>query len=140
MNIYLEFVSNHTLLFIAFAIVLFLILQTYLQGFTRKFSMLSAAEATTLINRQEPVIIDVRNETEFKEGHIANAIHISLTELKQNSDKIKKYAGKPLLFYCKSGTRSDEACKLLSKLGIANLHCLTGGVLSWQEENMPLSK
>ena len=140
MDTYLDFISNHSMLFIAFVIVLILLMQTYFQGLTRKFSMLNTAEATTLINRQEPVVIDVRSENEFKEGHIANAIHIPLADLKDNADKLTKHAGKPLLLYCKSGPRSDEACKILSKQGLTDLHCLNGGVLSWQEENMPLTK
>lgn len=138
MEIYSEFITNHSTLFIALLIIVVFLVQTIFTDATRKYNMVSAPEATNLINREEAVVIDVRNQNEFKAGHIAGAINIPLTDIKQGSDKLKKYEGKPLLIYCKASTESGEACKLLSKEGKKNLHCLKGGVQSWQDASMPL--
>ena len=140
MDIYMEFVGNHSLLFIALVVIIVLLLQTVFSDLTRRYKLLTVPEAIDLINRDEAVVIDTRNEAEFKTGHLGDAILIPLPDIKDSLDKLKKYDGKPLLFYCKSGARSDEACKTLSKLGLSNIFALSGGIQAWQEANMPLVK
>lgn len=140
MDIYFEFVSNHSLLFVALVIIIVLILQTIFADATRKFKLVSAPEAISLINRENAVVIDTRNQGEFNSGHISDAILIPLPDIKDNTEKLKKYEGRPLLFYCKSGARSDEACKILSKEGFTQVFALGGGIQSWQDANMPLVK
>lgn len=140
MDIYFEFVSNHSLLFVGLLLVIVLLLQTVFSDVTRKFKLISPPEAISLINREDAVIIDTRNKAEFKAGHISDAILIPFPEIKDSADKLNKYEGRPLLFYCKTGTRSDEACKVLSKQGFDKLYALSGGIQSWEDSNMPLVK
>ncbi|MEW4983773.1 MAG: rhodanese-like domain-containing protein [Cycloclasticus sp.] len=140
MDIYFEFVSNHSLLFVGLLLVIVLLLQTVFSDVTRKFKLISPPEAISLINREDAVIIDTRNKAEFKAGHISDAILIPFPEIKDSADKLNKYEGRPLLFYCKTGTRSDEACKILSKQGFDKLYALSGGIQSWEDSNMPLVK
>ncbi|ORU92234.1 MAG: sulfurtransferase [Cycloclasticus sp. symbiont of Bathymodiolus heckerae] len=140
MNIYFEFISNHSILFIGLFIVIILLIQTIFSDITRKYKLISPPEAIGLINREDAVIIDTRNKSEFKSGHISDAILIPLPDIKDSADKLKKYDGRPLLFYCKSGMRSDEACKILSKQGFTDLYALSGGVQSWEDAKMPLVK
>ncbi|MEH6502734.1 MAG: rhodanese-like domain-containing protein [Cycloclasticus sp.] len=140
MDIYFEFVSNHSLLFIALVVIVIFLVQSLFSDLTRKYKLVTVAEAIDLINREEAVIVDTRNQAEFDSGHITDAILIPLPEIKESDEKLKKYEGKPLLFYCKTGARSDEACKILNKQGINNIYALNGGVQSWQEADMPLVK
>lgn len=140
MDIYLEFVSNHSLLFVALLVVIILLLQNIFGDLTRKYKLISPPEAISLINREDAVVIDTRNQAEFNAGHISDAILIPLPELKENPEQLKKYEGKPLIFYCKSGLRSNEACKALSKLDIDNIYALNGGIQSWEDASMPLIK
>lgn len=58
------------------------------------------------------VIIDVRTEQEWNEGHLPNAIHIPLNDLKDHIEEIEVIK-KPVIAYCKSGGRSARATKLL---------------------------
>jgi rhodanese-related sulfurtransferase len=58
------------------------------------------------------VIIDVRTKQEWEECHINGAIHIPLSDLKNNIEEIKKI-NKPIIAHCKSGVRSARATKLL---------------------------
>ena len=140
MDIYIEFISNNSLLFIALLIIIIMLLQTFFSDATRKYKLITAPEAIGLINREDAVVIDTRAENEFKAGHISDAIHIALPDIKEQSEKLKKYGEKPLLFYCKSGARSDEACKLLSKQGFTNVYGLSGGIQAWLDASMPLVK
>lgn len=140
MNIYIEFVSNNSLLFVGLMIIVILLLQTLFADATRKYKLISAVEAIHLINRENAVIIDTRNQTEFNSGHISDAILIPLPDIKDSTDTFNKYEGRPLLFYCKSGSRSDEACRALNKQGLKNVFALRGGIQAWQEASMPLVK
>ena len=138
MDIYFEFVSNHSLLFVGLLLVIVLLLQTVFSDVTRKFKLISPPEAISLINREDAVVIDTRNKAEFKAGHIADAILIPFPEIKDSADKLNKYEGRPLIFYCKTGMRSDEACKVLSKQGFDNIYALSGGIQAWEDANIPL--
>ncbi|AFT66075.1 MAG: rhodanese-related sulfurtransferase [Cycloclasticus pugetii] len=140
MDIYLEFISNHSLLFIALLFVIILLLQSFFSDITRKYKLISPSEAINLINREDAVVIDTRTKDEFKSGHISGAVLMPISEIKDNADALNKYEERPLILYCKSGTRSDEACKTLSKLGRTNVHALSGGIQAWEAASMPLVK
>lgn len=140
MDIYIEFISNNMMLFIPLVIIIVLLVQTIFSDATRKYERISPPQVVKLINREDAVLIDTRNDSEFKSGHIAGAISIPLPDIKANSSKLNKYEGKPLVFYCKTDTRSDEACDFLSKEGFTNIFTLSGGIHSWQEASMPLVK
>jgi len=140
MDTYIEFISNHSLLFIALVIIIILLLQTVFNDVTRKFKLISPALAVSLINGEEAVVIDARNKNEFDKGHLSGAILIPLPDIKEHPEKLKKYEGSSLVIYCQSGARSSEACQHLSKQGFEKLFNLDGGILAWQEANLPLEK
>ena len=83
--------------------------------------------------RDDFTIVDVRTPSEFREGHIPNAINvpnenIGNTELRQLPDKDRK-----LLVYCRSGRRSKEAAEKLAKLGYTKVMEF-GGIIDWDGE------
>ncbi|MGC6429681.1 MAG: rhodanese-like domain-containing protein [Jejuia sp.] len=62
--------------------------------------------------KQDAIILDVRTKREWNEAHIPNAIHVPLSDLKDNIEALKKL-DKPFIVHCKSGVRSAKAAKLL---------------------------
>ena len=140
MDIYIEFISNHGLLFIALLVIIILLLQTVFNDMTRKFKLISPALAVSLINSEEAVVMDARNKNEFDSGHLSGAILIALPDIKAHPEKLEKYSDKSLIIYCQTGARSNEACQHLSKQGFENLFNLEGGIVAWQEANLPLEK
>lgn len=76
-----------------------------------------------------PILIDVREPHEYKQGYIPGAINIPLSQLKSRTGEIPK--DKDLLLYCRSGMRSKQAGRVLSKQGFASMAHLKGGILSW---------
>jgi len=140
MDIYIEFISNHSLLFVALLIIIVLLLQALFSDFTRKFKLISPVHAVSLINSEEAVVIDARNKGEFDKGHLSGAILIPLPDIKEHPEKLDKYKDKSLVIYCQSGARSSEACQHLSKQGFDNVFNLDGGILAWQDANLPLEK
>lgn len=98
------------------------------------------AEATLLINRQDALVIDVREPDEFAAGHLPEARNIPVGKLADRVNEIEKYKDKPVILCCASGVRSGKACDELKKLGFASLHSLSGGIDSWRQAGLPIKK
>ena len=80
----------------------------------------------------EVILIDVREPEEYALGYIQSAILIPLMEI--SLEKIPA-SNKPIVIYCRSGMRSQEACKiLLQQNPNLELYNLEGGILSYQRE------
>ncbi len=134
----LEFVGNHWILSSGLFIVSLLLIQDLLDTFTRKYKTVSPTKAVALINQEGSVIIDVREPEEFAKGHIEAARHIPLGRLQEKLFELEPYKANPILVYCQQGTRSKEASKRLAKEGFTQVHYLEGGILTWQDQKLPL--
>jgi rhodanese-related sulfurtransferase len=130
-----EFVINHWLLVTAFCAVLGLLIANLLSG----ASGVSAQQAVTIINRAEAVVVDVRSAGEFAKAHIIGAINIPQGELEQAPARLRRYQGKPLLVYCASGSTSAAAVRKLRQLGVAEVQSISGGLVAWRQENLPVT-
>ena len=96
---------------------------------------ISIDESKKLINDGEvTLILDVRNEDEFAEGHLKNAIQIPVKELKENLSDIEKFKDELVLVYCRSGKRSAEAVDILKENGFKNLVHMKDGYLNGMEK------
>ena len=101
---------------------------------------LSPADAVTLINRSNAIVLDVRDDSEFAGGHIAEALHIPLSSLNDRLAELKKYKNKPILVNCQRGMRSAKACTILHKAEFTQVHNLDGGLLAWVAAKLPVVK
>ena len=81
------------------------------------------------MKKQGAVIIDVRSEQEFKEGHIEGAISIPEYEIENRIKNEIPYLDQTIVVYCGTGHRSKRAQKLLEKIGYNNVYNLENG---WQ--------
>lgn len=97
------------------------------------------AEALQLINRQDALVLDVRTDKEYQEGHILNAMHAPLGVLSSHLSQLAPYKQTPIVVVCRSGARSGQAVGVLAKAGFEQLHNLAGGIMAWQSANMPLT-
>ncbi len=96
--------------------------------------------ALQLINHKNALVLDVREDEEFKAGHILSSMHIPLGKLGERANELEKYREQPIVMVCRSGVRSGSACGLLGKLGFAQVYTLAGGIMAWQKANLPLEK
>ena len=96
--------------------------------------------ALQLINHKNAIVLDVREEKEFKAGHLLNAKLIPLGKLKERIGELEKYKDKHVLVVCRSGNRSGMACATMNKLGFTQAYNLAGGVLAWQKAKLPMQK
>lgn len=76
------------------------------------------------------VILDVRRDDEYKEGHLPTAISIPLDQLKE---KVTFAKDRILYVYCRSGQRSMTACRILKEAGYENVYNV-GGIIYWPYE------
>ena len=100
---------------------------------------LTPAEATLMMNREDALVLDVRETGEWGSGHITGARHITLAQLDKRLSELDKFKGKPIIVVCATGNRSSSACGQLRKHGFDKVYSLGGGVSSWIEANLPLT-
>ncbi len=99
----------------------------------------SAQEATLLINREDAIVVDVRDSGEYGAGHILGAKSVPMKDLESSPD-IAKRKDRPLIVYCESGQRSSQAAAALRKAGFAKVFNLTGGLAAWRQAGLPTEK
>ena len=98
-----EFFSNNPLLCMAFLAILGGIAWTFLQGSARGVRKLSPSDVTRLINHEDAIVLDVRSDGEFRQGHIVNAMNIPDSQLADRIDKLNKYRSRPIIATCRTG-------------------------------------
>jgi rhodanese-related sulfurtransferase len=81
-------------------------------------------------------VIDVREAYEREAGHIADTRHIALVELSSAAGTIERE--RPVVFYCRLGSRSDMAAQAFRASGFA-AYSMRGGMQRWAQEGRPLS-
>ena len=101
---------------------------------------LSATEAVLLLNRDKPLVLDVRDAAEFAAGHIQGAKNIPVAELANRLKEIEKFKDKPVLVHCQKGMRAKSACNTLKAQQFSKLNNLQGGLDTWIEAKLPVVK
>lgn len=87
------------------------------------------------------VLLDVRTEEEFKEGHLEGAMQYDYYETEsfksylEGLDKSKTY-----MIYCRSGGRSGTTLDMMAQMGFDKVYNLDGGINAWKAAAMPVSK
>lgn len=99
-----------------------------------------AFEATTLINRRNAVVVDVRETQEYEGGRIPNALHLPGSQLASRGQELKKLTARPVIAYCERGMRSRSAAGALSKAGFGEVYTLRGGLRAWIDAGLPTEK
>ncbi|TDT43489.1 rhodanese-related sulfurtransferase [Halospina denitrificans] len=132
----IEFVTNHWILVSVFLALLAALAVVESQRAGRK---VGPQEAVMLLNRDEAVVVDIREKKEFSEGHIKNAIHIPMAKLKESDNQLRKHSDKLILLVDKAGQHSGMAVKELPKEHGLNVARLSGGMMEWRNANLPVT-
>ena len=103
--------------------------------FTKKYKTIDVATFKEMKRRSDTVILDVRARAEQVDGVINGQrnLNVSAPEFKQQISKMDK--SKTYLIYCRSGSRSAKACRIMAKHGFENLYSLKGGFLAWERDS-----
>jgi len=134
----LEFANNHLILVLAFAITLGMIVFMEYNRISSGASTLTPIAATQLLNEGDAVFVDVRDDSEFKKGHVIDARNIPVKSLDGRIQELDKVKGKDIIVYCDSGMRSSRAIRTLKKNGFKKTYNLAGGLAAWQKASLPV--
>ena len=97
---------------------------------------ITAEEAKKIMDTEsEYVILDVRTEEEFAQGHIPGAILIPDYEIREEAESSLPDKDALILVYCRSGRRSKNAAQILLELGYTNIREF-GGIIDWPYETV----
>lgn len=135
----MQFVVNNWYLFLAAAIIIALLVGAPIRARLSGVVSVRPHEAVRIVNRENAVLVDVREAAEYEAGHIPNAVHIPLGEIAA-AKSLQKLKEKPVVLYCRSGQRSLQAGSKLRSQGFTQLYNLAGGIGAWQNENLPVER
>jgi len=94
------------------------------------YSEMTAAQVLEIYEQENILLIDVREEWEFREGRIPGAILLPLGKLDKNYQQLGTDA--KIILVCRSGNRSGTAAKFLAEKGYKNVYNMVGGMLAWK--------
>ena len=97
-------------------------------------------QATQLMNRDDALVIDVREAAEFGRGHILGAKNVPLADLERRAAELDKHKARPLIVHCGDGNRAGSALALLRRYGFDKVYNLSGGFAAWQQAGLPTEK
>ena len=136
----MDFVRNNLLLIVV-AVVSGAMLIWPLLRRTTGGPWVDASGATQLINREDALVVDVRDPGEYGAGHILGARNLPLTRLEGGeSGEFAKRKDKPLVVYDDGGERAAKAAAALRKQGFGRVVNLTGGLGAWKQAGLPVER
>lgn len=100
---------------------------------------ITSEQAKAMIDTGEYIVLDVRTQQEYDEGHIPDCVHVPIdkTDVEPFKAEVQKYItdkDAKIIVYCKSGFRSDIAAKAMYTLGYKTLYNMTDGMDGWKYE------
>ena len=126
-----EFILNHPVLSVALFIFIYLIISFEIKNFTKKYKGINCSDLVTKINESQIVVLDTREKSEYKKGHISQA-------LLHDSSSTKKIDFTEVVVYDKDEMTSVSSAERISKNNSVKVLYLEGGIQSWTENNLPL--
>jgi len=111
-----------------------------LRRLTQGFSVLRPAEATTLINHERALVVDLRPLADFDKGHIAGSKNVLMSQFDPENKQLAPARSLPVMLVCKTGMLASSAARRLKKAGFERVFVLDGGIGGWQQADLPLVK
>ena len=135
MGVLFEFIGNNWEWFLLLLILITALIITESQ---KTGKSVSPQQATNMVNRNNAIIVDIRDVKDFKQGHIAGALNIPISALDTRISELHKYKNQPIIVACKLGQQSTIVGKRLKADGFEEVLRLQGGMTEWQNMNLPV--
>lgn len=132
-----EFIGNHLILFGVFVV---LVIAFLINEGKRGGSSVSTTELVSLVNRENAIILDIRDKADFNKGHIVDAKNIPYASVDQRISELSAYKQKPIIIVCKMGQTATGIGKKLKEQGYEDVRRLSGGMAEWSAANLPVVK
>jgi sulfur-carrier protein adenylyltransferase/sulfurtransferase len=109
-----------------------------LQQVRAEIHEVDAERARDLIENADPVLVDIREQNEWDEGHIPGAVHIPRGHLESRIERTAPDHGRQVVLYCSAGNRSAFAAKTLEEMGYEDVVSLADGFTDWKRNGFPV--
>jgi len=140
MSAAMSFVESNWMLILVMVLSGAMLIWPYLQRVISPLQEIGNLNATHLINTRNAVLLDIRETAEYDGGHMPNAVHIPLGQLKSRGSELAKLVARPVVVYCERGMRTRGAVSLLGKLGFKEVYGLAGGFKAWKDAGLPIER
>ncbi len=130
----INFLIEHFYLSVPLLIVIILLLVSNAKKGGKK---ISCQTLISMSNKDQALIIDIRDSASFEAGHITASKNIPSSEISRRLNEIKK-DDKFIVLVCDMGSVSPNAGEILKKEGFENIFILKGGINQWRMDNLPL--
>jgi rhodanese-related sulfurtransferase len=100
---------------------------------------ISPADARRQVEDGEAVLIDVREESDWREGHAKGAKNLNRGVIELEIEEEIPDLKQPIICYCGGGGRSALVAESLQKMGYENVRSLAGGLRAWKEAGLPIA-
>jgi rhodanese-related sulfurtransferase len=104
----------------------------------QQITEISPDDARGQVNGGGAILIDVREEDDWREGHAEGATHLSRGMIELEIEEQIPDLTKPIICYCGGGSRSALVAESLQKMGYENVRSIAGGLRAWKEAGLPM--
>ena len=101
---------------------------------------ISPSEAQAQTERGDTVLLDVREDEDWREDHAKGAKHLNRGEVELEIEEQVPDLKTPIICYCGGGSRSALVAESLQKMGYENVRSMAGGFRAWKEAGLPSAK
>ena len=127
------------MLFTALGAAFVLLILNEMSGVVTGEKRLSPLEAVRLINDRHALVVDVRAPSDFKKGHILDAVNVPQARLGERLGEFGKDTARPIVVYCALGGIAAQAAHQLKKAGYTEVYPIRGGLNGWLGANLPVT-
>lgn len=131
------FAAAHPALVVIFVVlvVLFVVLEMRRGG-----TGISSQQLSDLINREDALVLDVRNADLFRKGHIQGSENVPMEQFDAELERLAKLGDRPIVLVCELGNNAGVAGRKLLAKKLKRVYRLKGGLDAWLGERLPLVK
>jgi molybdopterin/thiamine biosynthesis adenylyltransferase/rhodanese-related sulfurtransferase len=109
-----------------------------LQQVRAEISEIDTTRARELVESGDVLVVDVREQDEWDEGHIPGAVHIPRGHLESRIERAASDQTRAIVLYCAAGNRSAFGARALEELGYEDVASLAGGFTDWKRNGFPV--
>ena len=135
-----EFFSHHTLLVMLFVVLVLTLAGNEFARLFRGYRELTPGALTLLINRENPLLVDVSSLQDYENGHLPGARYVPMSQFDPENKDLAKARELPVAVYCKTGATSAQAAARLVKSGFKHVYWLGGGLAAWRQADLPTTR
>src|SRR5574337_1169861 len=131
MQEFTQFVINHWQLWLAFVILLAVIIRMEKSTKVRGVHLWTPSQITFLINQENALIIDLRETEDYQKGHLAGAINIPRVQLEHSLNKLGQDKQRPIVLITNNNQFGIQSGVMLRKQQFEKVGFLKGGIHAW---------